>query len=198
MTQHTLNALKGWPFQHALDYVAEFAETVADFTNGRPVLSGSVVHLNPAGFYELGVGTAADPNMVPVMPLFVFPHSDDPDVINASPDPATERGGWYGVNPTGQVMALPAAGAFELASTEFVPGTYYPNDALTSPLATDPLNSTEAGKIMKGTYYVDMVLGCVSRGVGSNGYNHPAIAFWPQFIPPMPATTTPPVGPTGP
>ncbi len=168
MTANTLNALKGWPQPSAVDYHTEFAESVV-----TTVLPGSVVHLDSDGKYALGVGNLA------VMPLFMFNGSDDPDVVNEGGDPATEKGVWIGINPTGQAMALVANGAYELVSTSFVSGTYEPNDPLTS--ATSGGN---AGKLSVGTLWTNCTCGIVSRGVVDNGYGHDAVAFWPVFLPP--------------
>lgn len=171
MTKETLNALKGWPQMAAVDFHTEFADTVETV-----VPPGSVVHLNDEGYYELGVGTLA------VMPLFMFSGSDDKDVKNDGGDPATEKGVWVSIGPTGQAMALPAVGAYELVSTAFVPGTYVPNDPLTSPLAP----SVNAGKLTVGTLYTDMIVGICSRGVVDNGYGYDAVAFWPHPVFPNP------------
>jgi len=170
MTANTLNALKGWPQTSAVDFHTEFAATV-----DRTVLPGSVVHIDANGKYALGVGT------LPVMPLFMFNGSADPDVTNYGGDPATERGAWVAINPTGQAMALVAVGAYELVSTAFVDGTYEPNDPLTS-----DLSGSDAGKLKVGTLYTDMIVGLVSRGVVDNGYNHDAVAFWPCPVFPNP------------
>jgi hypothetical protein len=163
MTANTLNALKGWPQPAAVDFHTEFDDAITD-----EVLPGSVVHLNADGKYALGVGTDA------VMPLFMFNGSNDPDVKNEGGDPATEKGVWIGINPTGQAMALVAVGAYELVSTAFVAGTYDPNDPLTSAKV-----GADAGKLAVGTLYTDMIVGFVSRGVVDNGYGHDAVAFWP-------------------
>lgn len=173
MTAETLNALKGWPQMAAVDFHTEFDATVFDLVDRVP--AGSVVHLNEDGKFELGVGTLS------VMPMFSFNASDDPDVDNAAGDPATEKGVYIPINPTGQSMALVAVGAYELVSTAFVAGTYDPNDALTSPIA-----GSNAGKLQVGTLYTDMVVGIVSRGVVDNGYDHDAVAFWPFPVFPNP------------
>lgn len=170
MTANTLNALKGWPQPAAVDYHTEFADTITD-----EVLPGSVVHLDSDGKYALGVGTDA------VMPLFMFNGSNDPDVKNEGGDPATEKGVWIAINPTGQAMALVAVGAYELVSTAFVAGTYDPNDPLTS-----DKTGGDAGKLKVGTLYTDMIVGFVSRGVVDNGYGHDAVAFWPHPVFPNP------------
>lgn len=166
MTANTLNALKGWPQPAAVDYHTEFADGVFDIVD--EVLPGMVTHLDSDGKYALGVGT------LKVMPLFMFNGSSDPDVQNEGGDPATEKGVWVAVNPTGQAMSLVGTGAYELVSTAFVDGTYIPNDALTS-----DLSGADAGKLKVGTMHTDMIVGLVSRGVVDNGYGHDAVAFWP-------------------
>lgn len=170
MTANTLNALKGWPQPAAVDFHTEFAASVTD-----EVLPGSVVHLDDDGRYVLGVGTLA------VMPLFMFNGSLDPDVSNDGGDAATEKGVWIPISPTGQAMALPAVGAYELVSTAFVDGSYDPNDPLTS-----ALTGSDKGKLAVGTLYTDMIVGFVSRGVVDNGYGHDAVAFWPHPVFPNP------------
>lgn len=170
MTEKTLNALKGWPQMAAVDFHTEFADDISSV-----VYAGSVVHLNSAGKYALGVGQDS------VMPLFTFNNSDDPDVVNEHPDPATVKGGWVPIAPTGQAMALVAVGAYELVSTSFVAGVYPPNTPLTSDLL-----GNDAGKLKAGTLYTDMIVGIVSRGIVDNGYGHDALAFWPFPVFPTP------------
>lgn len=169
MTQHTLNALKGWPSPHAVDHAAVLSESIPEAN--LPVLGGSVVRLNAAGKYELGVGT------LKVMPLFLFQNSDDPDVQNDGGDPATEKGVFIGITPSGKIMALVATGAYELTSTEFVDDTYAPNDPLTA-----DISGGNAGKIKKGVIYTDMIVGLVSRGKVDNGFGFDAVAFWPTPV----------------
>jgi hypothetical protein len=171
MTSKTLNALKGWPQMAAVDFHTEFDPSITD-----EVLPGSVVHINSDFLYELGVGT------LPVMPLFMFNGSLDPDVVNEGGDPATEKGVFIGVNPTGQAMSLVAVGAYELTSTAFVAGSYEPNDPLTS-----PTGGGNAGKLEVGTLYEDMIVGFVSSGIVDNGYGYEAVAFWPFPVFPIPA-----------
>ena len=168
MTRHTLSALKGWPSPHAVDFSAPFDPSV--FTQTRPIINaGTVVRLNNNGQYELGVGTQR------VMPLFLFTDSSAPDVENPGGNPATDRSAFVGIGPTGKAMALVAVGAYELVSTEFDPaGTYTPNTPLTS-----PDSGPNAGTLRPGTWYTDMIVGVVSRGIVDNGHGYPAVAFWP-------------------
>lgn len=167
IAQHTLDALKGWPSPYALDYTTEVDPSVT--TEIRP---GSVVRLNSSGRYVLGVGTTR------AMPLFMLGSSHDFDVMNYGGNPATDKRNWVAVAPTGQATALPATGAYELVSTEFVTGqTYTPNTPLTS-----PSSGANAGKLMPGTMYTDMIVGLVSRGIVDNGYGFDAVAFWPHPV----------------
>jgi len=164
MTSQTLNALKGWPHQHALDFHANFAPTV--LANDAVVPKGAVVHLNDNLQYELGVGS------LKVMPLFTFYSSRD--VSNNGGNPATDKNVYIAGQPQGKMLALPAKGAFELVNTNFVAGSYPPNTLLTSPTST-----ANAGKLTSGTYGTDTICGIVSRGIVNNGYGHNAVAYWP-------------------
>lgn len=167
MTANTLNALKGWPSMHAVDFTAALDPGIP--AGDLPVLPGHVVSLNPSGNFILGVG---DDN---VMPMFYFAASDDSDVSNYGGDPSTERGVWVPIAPTGQSVALVAKGAYELVSTAFVEASYAPNAFLTAnkSLAAAP------GKLRAGTLGTNMIVGQVSRGIVDNGYGHRALAFWP-------------------
>lgn len=167
MTANTLNALKGWPNMNAVDYHSELDAGVP--AGDLPVLAGSVVSLNAAGNFILGVGTTA------VMPLFIFNNSDDPDVSNDGGDASTDAGVFIPISPTGQAMALVAVGAYELVSTAYVAAAYAPNDPLTADLS----GGGNPGQLQAGTLYTDMIVGLVSRGVVDNGHGKNALAFWP-------------------
>jgi hypothetical protein len=174
MTANTLNALKGWPHLHAVDYQAQFDPAIP--SQDLPVLAGSVVSLNSSGKYILGVGTS------PVMPLFMFNNSDDPDVLNSGGDASTEPGVFVPISPTGVALSLVAIGAYELTSTAYVSGSYPPN----TPLTAAKSGTANPGKLKAGTLYTDMIVGIVSRGVVDNGYGHNALAFWPCPVFPTP------------
>lgn len=173
MTAKTLNALKGWPQQAAVDFHTEYGDEVFDLVD--VVDPGMVLHLDADGLYQLGVG---DEN---VMPLFAFNGSHDPDVLNDGGDAATEKGVWVPMSPTGQAMALVGIIAAELVSTAFVDGQYDPNDPLT---ADD--SGADAGKLAVGVIGTNMIVGFVSRGVVDNGWGHDAVAFWPHPVFPGP------------
>jgi hypothetical protein len=205
MTSHTLEAIKGWPSPHAVDFAATLSANVTN--NGNAVYAGRVAHLvfaqvtNLAGVvsntpqYELGllgaptaVGNAANPtgNIGRCdMPIFLFQNSDDPDVSNPGGNPATDVGVWVAVSPTGKIMGLVAAGAYELETTEFVPeatlgSTYTPGSGLT---AIQNNTNGDGGLVTKGVAYNVPLCGVVSRGVRKNSYAVNALSFWPVWLP---------------
>lgn len=167
MTAETLNALKGWPSQTAVDFTAKLAASVTS-----RVPAGSVVRLNNSLEFELGVGTRT------VMPMFTFHASDDPDIVNDGGSAASVKGVFIAIAPTGQMLALVANGAYELVSTNFVAGTYNPNTLLTS---AD--SGGTAGQLVAGVLKTNTIVGIVSRGVVDNGYGTNALAFWPWVMP---------------
>lgn len=178
MTDHTLEAPKGWPSTSAVDFTAKLSSNVTI----DPVFAGRVVHINASGDYEMGlpavIGAAH-------MPIFLFQNSDDPDVNNPTATPAA--GSWVPVTPTGQMMGLVAAGAYELESTEFEPvataGTYAPGDALSA--IADNGNAVTGGRITRAsiTAYGNPLCGVVSRGVFVNSHKQNSLAFWPVWLP---------------
>lgn len=182
MTAHTLEAPKGWPSPHAVDFQAAFDATALGSISGGVVYAGRVVHLNNSGDFELGVtGTQ--------MPLFLFNNSDDFDVENPGGDPATVAGAWVAIAPTGKMLALVAKGAYELASTEFLnTTTYNPNDLLYAPTGTTLATSgvlTKTGG--SGAYPGTSAVGVVSRGrttsSANNSHGVAELYFWPVYLP---------------
>ncbi len=174
MTSETLNALKGWPDMQAVDFSTTLDDNVLTIVDRLP--AGAVLHLTEDGAYDIGVGTDS------VMPFFNFYSSDDPSVSNDGGNPATEKGVYIGTSATGEMLAFPAVIAAELVSTNYDPDEdYTPNTPLTS-----PKTGANAGKIIPGTMYTDMIVGICSRGITDNGYGHDAVAFWPFPIFPTP------------
>lgn len=168
MTAKTLNALKGWPQMNAVDYVAKLSSTVS--AGDLPLPPGSVVSLNTAGDFIIGVGNSN------VMPMFLFYGTDSDMVSNDGGDPSTDVGAWIPMTPSGELIALVANGAYELVSTAYVDGqTYNPN----TPLTANKTGSAKPGYLRPGTINTNMIVGLVSRGVVDNGYGHSAVAFWP-------------------
>lgn len=186
MTAHTLDAPKGWPSPHAVDFRAKLSANVTI----DPVFAGRCAHLNSVGEYEMGVPTAAPSGLKIYMPIFLFQNSDDPDVANdggITGSESDEPDGWMAVSPTGYIMGLVGAGAYELETTEFEPesslgDTYDPNHALTAVQSNS--NSVTGGRLTLGTPYTDPIVGIVSRAVFQNSHRKNALGFWPFVLPP--------------
>ena len=168
MTELTLNALKGWPGDHALDFVAPLDPALP--TNELPVPPGTVVRLNSAGKYTLGVGTNK------AMPLFLFTDSLASTSYYDGGNPATSRNASVPMlGGTAPLMALVGSGALELVSTAYVTGqTYLPNTPLTAAVS----GAANPGKLKPGTIGTDMIVGLVSQGEVDNGYGAKGLAFW--------------------
>lgn len=180
MTAHTLEAPKGWPSPHAVDFQAKFDSTQLGAVSGGVAFAGRVVHLNNSGDYEFGIGNRH-------MPLFLFQNSDDPDVENDGGDAATVANAWVAIAPTGKMLALVAAGAYELASTEFdTTQTYNPNDCLTAATGTT-LATCGVLTNQSAVPYTNPVCGVVSRGrtptSAKNAHGQPELYFWPVYLP---------------
>lgn len=177
---HELNAVKGWFSPYALD------KTVDQAADSAEIINGSVCSLNATGRLQLGLAVNA-------IPLFAF--SSLEGYTGAGPAGAMSNisghmsGRFYGQLATQstaakRVLCLVALGAYELETTEYVAGTYAPNDALTSPAPA----ATNAGKLTVGEYYTDTICGAVSDGTAVNNYGKNVLRFWPLFIPATPVS----------
>lgn len=179
MALHTLEALKGWPSQAALDFVAVFNPTdlaalgaSGDIPAGVAV-PGRVVHLHSDGTLKYGIANRQ-------MALFLREASDDPDVSNYG---GTAAGNWVAVRPSGKNSCLVATGGYELATTEFDTNqTYALNDTLTAPTGTTTATS---GKLtnQSAVPYTNPVCGVVSRAVAINSHGVSELSFWPVYLP---------------
>lgn len=173
MTAHTLEAPKGWPSPHAVDFQAKLSANVTI----DPVFAGRVVHLNADGEFEMGVSGTQ-------MAMFLFQNSDDPDVKNDGGDPETEVDVWVAIAPTGKINALVAAGAYELASTEYLSAdeaSLVPNAVLTA--GTSNSVSGTGGVLALATLGTHNICGVVSRGVKTNSHLKKEVYFWPVWFP---------------
>jgi len=198
MTAHTLEAPKGWPSPHAVDYSAPFDATDLATLRaaGNEVYAGRCVSVQSDGALKYGVTGRQ-------MPLFVWQNSDDPDVENPSGSLATDPHAWAAVAPTGVMNCLVAAGAYELATTEFVSTlAYVPNELLYAATGTTNATSgvlTNAG-IGGAAWPAIAAVGVVSRGrtaagvvgaqtiypaTGNNSHRVAEIFFWPTYLPGM-------------
>lgn len=181
-TSHELNPIKGWPSQTAVDFSAKLSANVTV----DPVYAGRVGHLNSDGEIELGL---PDDDLGAYMALFLFQNSDDPDVRNYGGNPAEFAGAWVAAAPSGNLMGLVAAGAYELETTEFDQDEEYaPNDALTSPdeVTAEEVDINDAGLLMPGVVYTNHICGVVSRGVRRNCHGRLTLSFWPVWLPRTP------------
>ena len=212
MTVHTLDAPKGWPSPHAVDFSAQLSSSVTL----TPVPAGRCVHLENDGtvgqyYWHLGVrgglynstaaagsgasnatgtpgtgletattkaggGVAAAAGQCDVAG-FLFQNSTDPDVSNPGGNPASTVGGWVAVSPSGNMMALMAAGAYELQTTEYyqsagttgaytgVAAPYAPGDGLTA-VCDDVYGN--GGLLCHGQAYKNALVGVVARGESQN------------------------------
>lgn len=189
MFDNTLDAVKGWFHEAALDHSGALNTNVTI----DPVPQGRVVHLDATGTYSMGV-TAA------FMPIFLLNSSDDPDVANAGGDY------WQAIAPTGKLSGLVATGGYELESTEFLvtgatyaPGQYLSAQALDTDATVggalsnqDDAGVTEAD-ITAGVALVNPMLsggatnqaccGTVSAAVAANSHGVNVLRFWPAYIP---------------
>jgi hypothetical protein len=159
MFDHTLDAVKGWFHEAALDNSAKLSANVTI----DPFEQGRVVHLNASSEYESGVSLAS-------MAIFLLNSSNDPDVANPGGDY------WQAIAPTGKMSGLVASGAYELESSEYrSAGTYNPGQLLDAAAAlTVPWKSG-------GT--TQAICGVVSTGVAANSHGVNVLRFWPVYLP---------------
>ncbi len=186
MSDLTLDAVKGWPSPHAVDFRAKFnaaqlATITGNAANDPPLgvaPAGRCCYLNASGEYLLGCEGAA-------MPLWTFQNSDDPDVENPGGDPATKAHAWVAIAPVGYIMALPAAGAFQLATTQFdTAQTFAPNELL---YAENNVTINDRGKLKNtavgGAYPATTAVGMVAIGrtptSANNSHGVAELSFWP-------------------
>lgn len=194
MTAHTLEAPHGWPSQAAVEYSAPFDATQLSSVSGNVAFAGRCVHVAADGEYEFGVTGRQ-------MPIFLYQNSDDPDVSNDGGNPATDPHVWVGAVRK-HISGLVAAGAYELATTEFDTSlTYGVNDLLYAATGTTLATCgvlTNAG-ISSAVWPAVAAVGVVSRGRTPTAVNaaqqYPAgvknahkvheLFFWPQYLPGM-------------
>lgn len=176
MTTHTLEAPKGWPSPYAVDYTAKFDPTdLASLPSGI-AFAGRCVHVDPStGYFKMGIAHAQ-------MAMFLWPNSNDPDVSNDGGDPSSVAGAWVAIRPSGNMTALVAAGAYELATTEFdTAQSYLINQTLTAATGTN----AAAGRLTNQSALVatNPVCGVVSRLVTTNSHGQSELSFWPVYCP---------------
>jgi len=166
MFDHTQIELSGRSLTYPLDFGAPVApaETVL-------VKQGGVCSLNASGQMVTGLGDGVGRGAVDgwtPMALIAIQGVEEFDVTSD-----------YGNFSGGVQSGLVASGGYEIETTEFVAGTYLPNEPLTFGLTTN------RGKVEHaGAKYSDVqVLGVVSRAVKANEYDKDVLAFWSVFCP---------------
>lgn len=177
MFESFLDPIKGWFSPESLHTVAKKAAAVT-----FDIPAGRCVSLNSSGEFITGIATKR-------MGMFLFQGSDALDVTN--PSGTTAKGTFVSqpILPNGAMMALVAAGAYELSTTEYDRAqTYVVNDYLSAGNADT--NSVTGGLLTNkntgGTALVagtHPICGCVSKINTRNEYGIQTIEFWPVYMP---------------
>lgn len=207
---HFMDALVGYPREHALVINGVIGSNVNINSTGLPANAGSCVHVQTTQTTGGGTGTT---NNVPeavfemganlkMMPCFLWTASDGYTVSNPGVPAGVALGGtttnvpgWVAAFPAGRVVALVGKGDFELETTEFDTNqTYLPNQLLRAVTSNTDAN---AGKLTNQdasggqafatsavlTTYTDSAVGVVSRGKYTNKWGVSCLAFWPIYLP---------------
>lgn len=161
MYDHNIAAVKaaGDPM-HRLDFTASV-------TGSEGIHEGSLCSVNVSGAMIAGLGSATNVNKP--MPMFALANVTDFDVNSD-----------YGNTSGGVISAAVATGGYEIATTEFVSGTYHVNDMLTAATGDD------AGKVKKATvdaYGAEPIVGIVSKSVAKSPEGTNMLTFWTCFVP---------------
>jgi hypothetical protein len=196
---HTLQALKGWYQEYALDVEVKLSSNVNIGSTGTPAVPGLVLHaVSYANNSDPYGGTMTGPkNVVCEMgcgaadgvPLFLYSRPTDPDVYNPGVVSGSAAGtadmpaDFYPVFPgiadssgTGQLMnAFVALGGYELETTEFdTDQTYTAGNGLR---AVTSNTDADAGKVTN------------QRGAtvafnsdGATQYGDPTLSAWDTIV----------------
>lgn len=184
MFTNTLDAIKGWFHEAALDHSAEFTSGQVDnASNAITYKQGMCVSLASTGKYALGVGGTN-------VAIFLLNSEDDPDVANAS---FSGSGEWVAVGPSGTLSGLVATGGYELETTEYVDGAY----TIGAPLKSTMSSVANPGLLQRGTVFLEACCGIVSKaqvaasasGHVKNSHGQSVLRFWPVWSPAHDAAT---------
>lgn len=171
MYDHILNVVRGPAPMHRLDYFGPAADN-ADYARGSLVSAGADGKI-VAGCAAGSVGNRP-------MPMFAIQGTDDLDVYTDD----------YNVGDA-TPSAVVATGGFEVATTEFVTGTYTVGDLL-KPSATAVGKVEKAGVDAYGTTPIVGVVSVATDGVSavneigvptSSNYKKPLLTFWTVYLP---------------
>jgi hypothetical protein len=172
MFDHSLTELSGRSTMHALDFSAAPAADEA-------VYEGGVVTLDSNGQFVAGLGAG-------VAATTVFQHNAPMAIFAIQGTNEFDANSDVGNMSGGVQSGIVASGGYEIQTTEYVAGTYNPNDLLTFAEGDDRGKVT----ISKDSYSDNHVLGVVSRGVETNADSKSVISFWTVFCPAVAATST--------
>jgi len=174
ITDKGLDVKKGWFDMASLDYSAKPSANMA--AAGIP--RGRCVHLDASGDFVPGPHATG-------CAIFLLNGTDDADVSN----PGTTTAGSFAhiaVAPTGKMSGLVATGGYEIATTEFVSGSYQPGQLLSATKATAGATvAATDGRLTNASVaaYAVPVVGVVSSGVASNHNGVSALSFWSVWLP---------------
>jgi len=166
MFDHTEIELSGRSLSYPLDFSAP-----ADPTEDVAVMQGGICSLNAAGQIVTGLGDGvANTKLAGLAPMGLIAIQGR-DEFDANSDIGNFSGGVQSM--------LVCSGGYEIETTEFVAGTYLPNQPLTFATGVD------RGKVeFAGDTYSDVqVVGVVSKGAVINEYNKSVLDFWTVFCP---------------
>ena len=182
MFTNTLDAIKGWFHEAALDHSAEIAGSQTDGTNDLEYKQGMCCSLNADNKLVLGCEAAN-------VAIFLLNSEDDPDVANVSfggNHLHTASGDWIAVGPSGKLSGLVATGGYEFETTEYLTADAY---AVGAPLKSRISGNAHAGKLQGGFAYTDAIVGVVSKkqlagsSANKNSHGQPVLRFWSVWLP---------------
>jgi len=180
MFTNTLDAVKGWFHEAALDHSAEIEGTqVGGSSDALEYKQGMCCSLNATNKLVLGCESAN-------VAIFLLNSEDDPDVANISfggNHAHTASGDWIAVGPSGKLSGLVATGGYELETTEYVDAAY----AVGLPLKSRISGNNHAGKLQAGSAYLNAIVGIVSKaqttGGNKNSHGQLVLRFWSVWLP---------------
>lgn len=180
MFTNTLDAVKGWFHEAALDHSAEIEGTqVGGSSDALEYKQGMCCSLNATNKLVLGCESAN-------VAIFLLNSEDDPDVANISfggNHSHTASGDWIAVGPSGKLSGLVATGGYELETTEYVDAAY----AVGLPLKSRISGNNHAGKLQAGSAYLNAIVGIVSKaqttGGNKNSHGQLVLRFWSVWLP---------------
>lgn len=173
MYDHTIIELSGRSTMHALDFSAPVNSSVSEVVD-----AGSVMTLDSSGNFVKGLGwadpaaTATSSHNAP-MAIFMIQGTNE---FDANSDIGNMSGGVQ--------SGLVASGGYEIQTTEYVSGTYYPNDTLTFATGASRGKVTLSGN----AYSLSHLVGIVSRVPAANADGVSVISFWSVFMPAVKTT----------